>query len=50
MKVEIELTTENKNKIDLLVKEGRYHDLDDFINRAAETLLMAEDRIKLFKI
>lgn len=47
MKVEIELRKETKDQIGQLVKEGKYHDVDDFINRAAETLLMAEERIKL---
>lgn len=50
MKVEIELTEDSKEKIEKLVEAGKYHDFDDFINRAAETLLMAEERVKLFKI
>tara|TARA_Y100000310_G_C20686329_1_gene819263 strand:+ start:2817 stop:2978 length:162 start_codon:yes stop_codon:yes gene_type:complete len=50
MKIEINLADQHKKEIDLLVKNGKYKDIDDFLNRAAETLLMAEKQANLFSL
>lgn len=50
MKIEIELDDRHKKSIDVLVKSGKYKDVSDFLNRAAETLLMAEERTKMFQL
>jgi len=50
MKIEIDLNDLHKKGIDLLVKNGKYKDVNDFLNRAAETLLMAENQANLFSL
>jgi Arc/MetJ-type ribon-helix-helix transcriptional regulator len=48
--MEIELKDQLKKRIAALVKAGVYKDVNTFINSAAETLLMAEERTKMFSL
>lgn len=50
MKTEIKLKDDIKAKIDKILKKDKYEDLNDFMNRAAETLLMAEEQAKKFQL
>ncbi len=45
----MEIKKELREKIEKYVKDGRYKSVDEFMNAAAETLLMAEDRKKEFE-
>ena len=50
MKIEFELEDRLKKRVDALLKRGSYKNIDEFMNRAAETLLMAEERVGMFQI
>ncbi len=47
--MEIKIRNDLKEKIEKYVKEGRYRNIDEFMNAAADTLLMAEDRNGMFE-
>tara|TARA_Y100000034_G_scaffold119411_1_gene161183 strand:+ start:332 stop:499 length:168 start_codon:yes stop_codon:yes gene_type:complete len=46
--MDIKLKKDIVDRIKKHVKAGKYESIDDFTNKAAESLLMAEDRVGKF--
>jgi len=47
--MDVKLREDLLARVKKLVKEKRYDSIDAFLNSAAETLLMAEDRVGMFR-